>query len=193
MQVSSTPLPADLNTPLHTPAASPSGPLGVHPLLAPNAERLGRWFGERLGHERCWALIVEPHRKIAELMAYILDFELGIQAVSVPGPRLIPSLFRRWVPDLVLAEIPALEGAPSLRDLESLRGVLETAQAQQAPIPVILCTTYMEVTPVLARNAGFAGLIHKPFIPATLVGAVRATLGNNTENRKSLRLPLASG
>ncbi len=150
--------------------------LSIHPLLAPNAERLGRWYGERLGHQRRWALIVEPHRKIAELIAYVLDFELGIQAVSLPGLRLIPSLFHRWSPDLVLAEIPASAGAPSVEDLDNLRPVLEAAQTQPSPLPVILCTTYLEVTPAMARSAGFAALIYKPFQPSTLVATVRTVL-----------------
>lgn len=144
--------------------------------LAPNAERLGRWYGERLGHARRWALILEPHRKIAELIGYLLDFELGIQAISVPRPRLIPSLFRRWTPDLVLAEVPYTDGAPSLGDLENLRPLLELADAQSPPIPVILCTNYLEITPSMARSVGFAGLIHKPFMPSTLVTTVRSVL-----------------
>ena len=144
--------------------------------LAPNAEHLGRWYGERLGHARRWALILEPHRKIAELIGYLLDFELGIQAISVPRPRLIPSLFRRWTPDLVLAEVPYTDGAPSLGDLESLRPLLELANAQSSPIPIILCTNYMEITPAMARSVGFAGIIHKPFMPSTLVATVRSVL-----------------
>jgi CheY-like chemotaxis protein len=168
-------LPADKGalTPLSPGAA---GELPNHPLLAPNAERLGRWYGERLGHTRRWALILEPHRKIAELIGYLLDFELGIQAVSIPRPRLIPNLFRRWTPDLVLAEIPCSDGAPSLGDLENLRPLLDIAQAQSAPIPVILCTTYIEITPALARSAGFAGLVQKPFMPSTLVTTVRGVM-----------------
>ena len=149
------------------------------PLLTPNAERLGRWYGERLGRARRWALIVEPQRNIAELVAYLLEFELGIQAVSLPRPRLIPSLFHRWSPDLILTEIPSGAGVPSLSDLERLRPVLETAQAQGLPVPVILCTTYAEITPTLARSAGFAGLIHKPFLPSTLVTTVREVLKNS--------------
>ncbi len=152
-------------------------------LLAPNTERLGRWYSEHLGHERSWALIMEPHRKIAELIAYLLDFELGIQAVSLPGPRLISSLFRRWLPDLVLAEVPASAGAPSIEDLEGLRPLLDIAQTQPAPLPVILCTTYMEVTPAMARSAGFAALIYKPFLPSTLVATVRAVLDQSLASR----------
>ena len=143
---------------------------------APNAERLGQWYGERLGRTRHWALILEPHRKIAELIGYLLDFELGIQAISVPRPRLIPQLFRRWTPDLVLAEVPYANGAPSLSDLESLRPLLELANAQPSPIPVILCTNYMEISPAMARSVGFAGIIHKPFMPSTLVATVRSVL-----------------
>jgi DNA-binding NarL/FixJ family response regulator len=192
MHISSESLPADVSGLLHAPAASPSGPLDFSSLLAPNAERLGRWYGEHLGRERRWALIVEPHRKIAELIAYLLDFELGIQAVSVPGPRLIPSLFRHWAPDLVVAEVPAIKGAPSAEDLGSLRPVLEVAQEQRSPLPVILCTTYMEVTPAMARSAGFAGLIYKPFLPSTLVATVRMVLGGGREMGKSIRLPSVS-
>ena len=144
---------------------------------APNAERLGRWYGERLGHARRWALILEPHRKIAELIGYLLDFELGIQAISIPRPRLIPNLFRRWTPDLVLAEVPYSDGVPSLDDLENLRPLLELAKAQSSPIPVILCTNYMEITPAMARSVGFAGLIYKPFMPSTLVATIRDVLG----------------
>lgn len=180
MHTSSEALPADTSGFL--PAPPPSASLAVRPLdlavpLAAHPERLGRWCGERLRHQRSWALIVEPHRKIAELIAYLLDFELGIQAISLPGPRLIPSLFQRWAPDLVLAEVPAIQGAPAAEDLESLRPVLEAAQGQQhSPLPVILCTTYIEVTPALARSAGFAGLIYKPFLPSTLVATVRGVL-----------------
>jgi DNA-binding NarL/FixJ family response regulator len=184
MQASPNPLPADIGGLLHTPAVSTSGPLDTPSLLAPNAERLGRWYSERLGNKRRWALIVEPHRKIAELLAYLLDFELGIQSVSVPSPRLIPRLFHRWAPNLVLAEIPTLEGAPSADDLERLRPVLEEAGAQRPPLPVILCTTYMEVTPAMARSAGFAGLIYKPFLPSTLVATVRAVLGSAAQSRQ---------
>lgn len=176
MQLTSDGLSADVSSFFHIPAASSPGPLETSPLLAPNAERLGRWYGERLGRERRWALIVEPHRQIAELIAYLLDFELGIQAVSVPSLRLIPSLFRRWTPDLVLAEVPAVKGMPSAEDLASLRPVLELAQAHYPPLPVILCTTYMEITPPMAQSAGFTGLIHKPFLPSALVTTVRAAL-----------------
>lgn len=191
MQTFAESLPADLGAFIHAPASS-NGTLDTS-LLAPDAERLERWYGARLGHARRWALIVEPHRKIAEMIDYILDFELGIQSVAVPRPRLIPTLFRRWVPDLVLAEIPFAEGAPALRDLENLRGVVEVAHAQHAPIPVLLCTTYVEVTPALAQSAGFSGLIHKPFLPATLVTAVRAVLGNRLEGGLRPRLVAASG
>jgi CheY-like chemotaxis protein len=176
MQLSSDGLSADASSFLHTPADPPPELPALSPLLAPNAERLGRWYGERLGREKCWALILEPHRQIAELIAHLLDLELGIQAVSVPGPRLLPSLFRRWTPDLVVAEIPAIQGIPSAEDMESLRPVLEAAQAQRPPLPVILCTTYMEVTPAVARSAGFAGLVYKPFLPSSLVATVRAVL-----------------
>ncbi len=165
-------LPAGVGRPL---PASSAG-ISEHSLIAPNAEHLGKWCGERLGRTRRWALIIEPHRKIAELIAYLLDFDLGIQAVSLPRPKLIPSLFRRWTPDLVLAEIPCSGGAPSLQDLENLRPVLEITQAQPTPIPVILCTTYLEVTPAMARSAGFAGLVYKPFMPSTLVSTVRDVL-----------------
>ncbi len=181
MQTSSELLPAEPERLLHIPASSSSGPLDLPPILAPNAERLGRWYGERLGRHRRWALIVEPHRKIAELIGYLLDFELGIQAVSVPRPRLVPGLFRRWTPDLVVAEIPPAEGAPSPNDLAGLRPLLEVAQSQQPPLPIILCTTYIEVTPALARSVGFADLIHKPFLPTTLVSSVRNVLGTIAE------------
>ncbi|HEY7123029.1 MAG TPA: hypothetical protein VH540_03670 [Ktedonobacterales bacterium] len=132
--------------------------------------------GVRLGRQRRWALILEQHRKLAELLCYVLDFELGIQSVSVPRPRLIPSLFRGWVPDLVIAEIPASLGVPSPTDLDLLRPVLAAAQAQPVPIPVLLCTAYTEITPRMAREASFAGLIHKPFTPSTLISTVRAIL-----------------
>ncbi|HEU5368679.1 MAG TPA: response regulator [Ktedonobacterales bacterium] len=177
MQLTSDALPADLSSFLHAPAASSSGPLDISPLLAPNAERLGRWYSERLGQGPCWALIVEPHRQIAELMAHLLEFELGIQAVSLPGLRLISTLFRRWSPDLVLAELVPNSGIPSAEDLESLRPLLDAAQARPSLLPVILCTTYLEVTPAMAQSAGFAGLIYKPFLPSTLVATVRQVLG----------------
>ncbi len=176
MQLFTDGLSADVSSFLHTPAASSPGPLDISPLLAPNAERLGRWYGERLGRQRCWALIVEPHRQIAELIAHLLDFELGIQAVTVPGLKLLSNLFKRWTPDLVLAEVPAARGMPSAKDLESLSPVLELAQAQRPPLPIILCTTYMEITPAMARRAGFSGLIYKPFMPSALVSSVRAVL-----------------
>jgi DNA-binding NarL/FixJ family response regulator len=176
MQLTSDALPADLSGFLHAPAASSPGPLDISPLLAPNADRLRHWFNERLGNETRWALIVEPHRQIAELISYLLDFELGIQAVSLPGPRLIPNLLRRWSPDLVLAEISSSSGIPSAEDLESLRPLLDMARSQPSALPVILCTTYMEVTPAMAEGAGFAGLIYKPFLPSTLVATVRAAL-----------------
>jgi DNA-binding NarL/FixJ family response regulator len=182
MQLSSHALPADLSSFLHAPAAASSGPLDISPLLAPNAERLRRWYNERLGNETHWALIVEPHRQIAELIGYLLDFELGIQAVSLPGPRLIPTLFRHWSPDLVLAEITPSTGIPFAEDPESLRPLLNMAQARPTPLPVILCTTYMEVTPAMAQRAGFAGLIYKPFLPSTLVTTVRAALRYITES-----------
>lgn len=190
VQTISEPLPADLGAFIHAPAPS-DGTLDTT-VLAPDAERLERWYGARLGRARRWALIVEPHRKIAEMINYILEFDLSIQSVSVPRPRLIPTLFRRWIPDLVVAEIPFAEGAPALRDLENLRSVIDMAHAQRVPIPVLLCTTYLEITPALAQNAGFAGLIHKPFLPATLVQAVRAVLGNRLEGTPRPRL-LASG
>lgn len=180
MHTSSEALSADMSGFLPAPAASASlaaRPLDMAAPQAPHPERLGRWCVEHLRHQRSWALIVEPHRKIAELIAYLLDFELGIQAVSLPGPRLIPSLFQRWVPDLVLAEVPTIQGAPSAEDLESLRPVLEAAQShQRLPLPVILCTTYREVTPAMAHSAGFVGLIYKPFLPSTLVATVRGVL-----------------
>ena len=176
MQFSSDGLSADVSSFLHASAAASPGSQALSPISTPNAERLGRWYSERLGHDRCWALIVEPHRQIAELIAYLLDFELGIQAVSLPSPRLIPSLFRRWSPNVVLAEISPAPGMPSAEDLESLRPVLDVAQAQQTPLPVILCTTYMEVTPAMARSAGFAGLVYKPFLPSKLVSTVRSVL-----------------
>lgn len=184
MQFSSNGLSADVSSFLHSSAAASPGSQAISPLSTPNAERLGRWYGDRLGHDRSWALIVEPHRQIAELIAYLLDFELGIQAVSLPTPRLIPSLFRRWSPDLVLAEISAPPGMPSAEDLESLRPVLDVAQSQHSPLPVILCTTYMEVTPAMARSAGFAGLVYKPFLPSKLVSTVRSVLGYPAESRK---------
>lgn len=190
MQTFSEPLPADLGALIHAPASA-DGTLDPS-LLVPDAERLERWYGARLGRARRWALIVEPHRKIAEMIDYVLEFELGIQSVSVPRPRLIPMLFRRWVPDLVVAEIPFTEGAPSLRDLENLRSVLDVAHAQRVPIPVLLCTTYIEITPVLAQSAGFAGLIHKPFLPATLVNAVRTVLDNRLEGGQQRRHDLLS-
>jgi DNA-binding NarL/FixJ family response regulator len=183
MQISSSPLPADLSKLLPAPTVPATDPLDITALLASQAERLGHWPGERLGRQRHWALIVEPHRKVAELIAYLLDFELGIQTVSLPGPRLITSLLRRWTPDLVLAEIPPGIHAPSVEDLESLRPLLEVTQAQSAPLPVILCTTYMEVTSAMARSAGFAGLIYKPFLPSTLVATVRAVMARVPESR----------
>ena len=176
MQFSSDGLSADVSSFLHASAAASPGSQALSPLSSPNAERLGRWYRERLGRDRCWALIIEPHRQIAELIAYLLDFELGIQAVTLPTPRLISSLFHRWSPDLVLAEIPAVPGMPSAEDLESLRPVLDIAHAQQKPLPVILCTTYMEVTPTMAHSAGFAGVVYKPFLPSKLVSAVRMVL-----------------
>lgn len=175
MQLTSDALPPDLSSFLHAPTPFP-GPLDMSPLLTPNAERLGRWYNERLGQDSRWALIVEPHRQIAELIACLLEFELGIQAVSLPGTRLIPTLFRRWSPDLVLAEITSSSAMPSAEDLESLRPLLDVAQSQPSPLPVILCTTYLEVTPAMAERAGFAGLIYKPFLPSTLVNTVRTAL-----------------
>ena len=183
MQLSSDALPADLGGFLHTPSISPQEASPVSPLLTPNAERLGRWYGERLGRERHWALIVEPHRQVAELIAHLLDLELGIQTVSLPGTRLIPSLFKRWAPDLVVAEIPSVQGIPSAEDLEHLRPVLDIAQAQGRPLPVILCTTYMEVTLEMARSAGFAALIYKPFLPDVLVATARSVLGHAAASR----------
>lgn len=174
-------LPATRESLVHSSTASSSGPLELPPILAPNAERLGRWYGERLGRRRRWALIVEPHRKIAELIGYLLDFELGIQTVSVPRPRLAPALFRRWAPDLVVAEIPPGAGAPSPDDMAGLRPLLEVAQAQRTPLPIILCTTYIEVTPALAHSVGFAALIYKPFLPTTFVTTVRNVLANVAE------------
>ncbi|HLW02994.1 MAG TPA: hypothetical protein VKT82_30345 [Ktedonobacterales bacterium] len=176
MQLSSDALPRDMSSFLHTSSLSPQEASPVSPLLTPSAERLGRWYGERLGHERQWALIVEPHRQVAELIAHLLDLELGLQSVSLPGTRLIPSLFKRWAPDLVLAEIPIVQGIPSAEDLEYLRPVLDIAQAQGKPLPVILCTTYMEVSLEMARSAGFAALIYKPFLPDALVATVRSAL-----------------
>ncbi len=183
MQLTSDALPADLSSFLHAPTSSFPGSLDMSPLLTPNAERLGRWYSERLGQGPCWALIVEPHRQIAELIAHLLEFELGIQAVSLPGLRLIHTLFRRWSPDLVLAEITPGSGMPSAEDLESLRPLLDVAQARPAPLPVILCTTYLEVTPAMAQSAGFAGLIYKPFLPSTLVATVRQVLGHVATRR----------
>ncbi len=130
----------------------------------------------RPGRQHRWALILEPHRKLAELLGYVLDFELGIQSVALPRPRLIPSLFRSWRPDLVIAEIPAAPGVPSPDDLELLQPVLEASQAPPVPIHVLLCTAYTDITPRMAREAGFAGLIHKPFTPTILVAMVRAIL-----------------
>lgn len=176
MQLFTDGLSADVSSFLHTPAVSSPGPLDISPLLTPNAERLGRWYGERLGRQRSWALIVEPHRQIAELIAYLLDFELGIQAVTVPSLKLLFNLFKRWTPDLILAEVPTVRGMPSAEDLTSLNPVLELAQAQRPPLPVILCTTYMEITPTMARSAGFAGLIYKPFMPSALVSSIRTVL-----------------
>jgi DNA-binding NarL/FixJ family response regulator len=191
VQTFAEPLPADQGACARAPTSSDET-LNIS-LLTPDALRLERWYGARLGHKRRWALIVEPHRKIAEMIDYILDFELGIQSVSVPRPRLIPTLFRRWVPDLVLAEIPFAEGAPSLRDLEHLRSVVEVSHVQRTPIPVLLCTTYVEITPALAQEAGFSGLIHKPFLPATLVSAVRGVLGGHLEGGLRPQLAAASG
>jgi len=191
VQTFAEPLPADQGACARAPTSSDE--MVNISLLAPDALRLERWYGARLGHKRRWALIVEPHRKIAEMIDYILDFELGIQSVAVPRPKLIPTLFRRWVPDLVVAEIPSAEGAPSLRDLEHLRGVVEVSHAQRTPIPVLLCTTYVEITPALAQEAGFSGLIHKPFLPATLVSAVRAVLGSYLEGGLRPQLATASG
>jgi DNA-binding response OmpR family regulator len=176
MQLFTDGLSADVSSFLHTPAVSSPGPLDISPLLTPNAERLGRWYGERLGRQRSWALIVEPHRQIAELIAYLLDFELGIQAVTVPSLKLLSNLFKRWTPDLVLAEVPTVRGMPAAEDLAGLNPVLELAQAQRPPLPVILCTTYMEITPTMARSAGFAGLIYKPFMPSALVSSIRTVL-----------------
>ena len=144
--------------------------------IAPAPAMKPGWNGVRLGRQRRWALILEQHRKLAELLCYVLDFELGIQSVSVPRPRLIPSLFRGWAPDLVIAEIPAPLSVPSPADLDLLRPVLVAAQAQPVPIPVLLCTAYTEITPRIAREARFAGLIHKPFTPSALVSTVRAIL-----------------
>jgi CheY-like chemotaxis protein len=131
------------------------------------------WYRGHPGRQRRWALILEPHRKLAELLGFLLDFELGIQSVAVPRPRLIPTLFRGWTPDLVIAEIPATVGIPSADDLELLRPVLAAVQAAPGYVPVLLCTAYTEITPALAHSAGFAGLMHKPFTPATLVSTVR--------------------
>ena len=117
------------------------------------------------------------------MIAHLLDLELGIQTVSLPGTRLVPSLFKRWAPELVLAEIPAAQGIPSAEDVENLRPVLDIAQAQGKPLPVILCTTYMEVTPEMARSAGFAALIYKPFLPSALIATVRSVLGHAAESR----------
>jgi len=169
--IPASPPPADARAFAHL-SSGTLGELPEHPLLAPNAERLGQWYAQRLGRARRWALILEPHRKIAELIGNLLELELGIQAVSVPRPRLIPTLFRRWTPDLVLAEIPSSQGAPALNDLENLRPLLDTAQT----IPVILCTTYREITPAMAQRAGFAGLVQKPFMPSTLITTVRGVL-----------------
>jgi DNA-binding response OmpR family regulator len=158
--------------PLEPPVPGASSAL----ILEPAPETRSVRNGARPGRQRRWALILEPHRKLAELLGYVLDFELGIQSVSLPRPRLIPSLFRGWTPDLVIAEIPASPGMPSPEDLELLRPVLASAQAQPVPIPVLLCTAYTEITPRMAREASFAGLIHKPFTPTTLVATVRAIL-----------------
>jgi CheY-like chemotaxis protein len=184
MQLSSDALPTDLNGFL--PTASTPSPETL-PWLTPNAERLEHWYGERLGREHRWALIVEPHRQVAELIAHLLDLELGIQTVSLPGTRLVPSLFKRWTPDLVLAEIPAAEDIPSAEDVENLRPVLDIARAQGKPLPVILCTTYTEVTLEMARSAGFAALIYKPFLPSALVATVRTVLGHAAESRAEAR------
>lgn len=147
-------------------------PLGLVPLSGITSGR----SSARPARQHRWALIVEPHRKLVELLGYVLDFELGIQSVSLPRPRLIPSLFRNWTPDLIIAEIPVAPGVPTPDDLELLQPVLEAAQAQPVPIPVLLCTAYTDITPSMAREAGFAGLIHKPFTPAILVAMVRAIL-----------------
>ncbi len=157
---------------LQLPAPGTPSPFALAPTPAIKPARTGA----RLGRQRRWALILEQHRKLAELLCYVLDFELGIQSVSVPRPRLIPSLFRGWAPDLVIAEIPASLNVPSTADLELLRPVLAAAQALPVPIPVLLCTAYTEITPRMAREASFAGLIHKPFTPSTLVSTVRAIL-----------------
>jgi len=187
MQLSSNALPADLGGFLPLSPTPPHEASDGSPLLTPNAERLGQWYGERLGRERRWALIIEPHRQVAEMIAHLLDLELGIQTVSLPGTRLVPSLFKRWAPELVLAEIPAAQGIPSAEDVENLRPVLDIAQAQGKPLPVILCTTYMEVTPEMARSAGFAALIYKPFLPSALIATVRSVLGHAAESRARAR------
>jgi DNA-binding response OmpR family regulator len=142
----------------------------------PSAEMKPGGNGIRPGRQHRWALILEPHRKLAELLCYVLDFELGIQSVSVPRPRLIPSLFRGWTPDLVIAEIPASLSTPSPDDLQLLQPVLAAAQAQPTPVPVLLCTAYTEITPAMAREARFAGIIYKPFTPSLLVSTVRSIL-----------------
>ncbi len=183
MRLSSDALPAELSGFFPLSPGSSAESLDGSPQVPPDVERPGQWSGDRLGRERCWALIVEPHRQVAELIAHLLDLELGIQTVSLPGTRLIPTLFRRWRPDLVLAEIPTVQGTPTAEDVENLRPLLDSARAEGKPLPVILCTTYLEVTPEMARSAGFAAVIYKPFLPTTLVATVRAVLGHVSESQ----------
>ena len=116
-------------------------------------------------------LVVEDEPLMRRLLAGHLRRAGYIVRAAQDGPEAL-SIARRWVPDLVVADLamPEMRGDVLARQLRRTRGL--------ADLPVVLVTAGLgdDLEPMTARQAGVSAIVAKSNDPRTLLEAVASAL-----------------
>jgi two-component system chemotaxis response regulator CheY len=113
-------------------------------------------------------MIIDDSSLSRRLLRRILE-PAGYQVVEVASAEEALAFFSTEKPDLVLLDL-VMPGTHGLDLLAQLR-------AQRPELRVVIATADIQTsTQVMAENAGACGYVHKPFVPALIVEAVRTAL-----------------
>jgi len=117
------------------------------------------------------ALYVDDDEDIATIVEMCLDLDGGYDVQCVTSSRLALAKASEWKPDVILLDymMPEMDGPTAFGHLKEDRVTAE--------IPVIFITAKSMREDIAKLEAlGAAGVISKPFDPATLAGEIRAFL-----------------
>jgi CheY-like chemotaxis protein len=130
--------------------------------------------GVALGERRRWhdrpvVLVVENTAAVAHLVAALLDSE-GYQVLIASTTALGGQVAKAIAPDLVIADSFSATARDGLVRLLDLR-------LAAAPAPVLVFTAYRDIDELFVRQAGYAGMLPKPFDIDDLLARVATAIG----------------